>query len=165
MPRVSRSLVTGLVAWFFTTLAVSSALSMGGWLWGRRQAERMRRGWLLEPVVVTTRAMRAGTVLKASDVRPGQLPDQFVTTSLVPVTDLGTLVGRRLTVDVSPNDALGFAHFAPRPHPLARCVETARLAAGDPPTDPGVDAFLARLEAEVSRRVAHASDGGTDGQP
>lgn len=164
MPRVSRSLVTGLVAWFFTTLAVSSALSVGGWLWGRRQAERMRKGWLLEPVVVTTRAMNAGTVLKASDVRPGQLPEQLVTTSLVPVTDLGALVGRRLTVDVSPNDALGFAHFAPRPHPLEGCVESARTAAGSAASTPdAVDEFLSRLEVEVARRLA--LDGGAREQP
>ncbi|MBL8923561.1 MAG: hypothetical protein JNJ54_32200 [Myxococcaceae bacterium] len=153
---MSRSLVTGLVAWFFTTLALTSLLSVGGWLWGGRQAHRMRFGWHLKTVVLTTRAMPAGTVLSPDDLTTGGLPEQFVTDSLVPVADLRTVLGRRLTVDVSKNDAVAFAHFAPRPHPLVGCVDAARKAASvfASTPDAGVDEFLARLEVAVDRELA-----------
>lgn len=162
---MQRSLVTGVVAWFFTTLALTSLLSAGGWAWGRREARRMRFGWRLKTVVLTTRAMPAGTVLTAGDLTTGGLPEQFATASLVPVADLGTLLGRRLTVDVSPNDAVAFGQFAPRPHPLEGCMESARMAAGSAASTPdaGVDEFLSKLEVEVARRLA--LDGGAREQP
>jgi hypothetical protein len=49
------------------------------------------------PVLVTTRALQAGTVLRASDLRAAELAgDDSVITGLEPESDLGQLVGRRL---------------------------------------------------------------------
>jgi Flp pilus assembly protein CpaB len=54
------------------------------------------------PILVATHALPAGTVLSASDLRTGELAgDSSVLSALVPERELGQVVGRRLSSEVS----------------------------------------------------------------
>lgn len=157
--------VAGVVTWAFTTLALTSALSLAGWAWGAREGSLGKKGWVTKPVVVAARDLPAGTVLAETDLTAGSRPDQFVTSSLVGVGDLRSLRGQRLRVAAVAGDAIGELHLRV-PHPLEHCVGDARRAAGwtglDEPEDPDVKQFLERLSTAVEQ--ARGTDGGVDAQ-
>jgi Flp pilus assembly protein CpaB len=69
-------------------LLVSVGLFGGGGLvfselWGERAAKRARLGWALKPVLVAAHDLAPGDVLQPGDLVPRDIPEQFITDTVL----------------------------------------------------------------------------------
>lgn len=136
-----------------TTIAVSSTLSLGGWLWGRHEAEAWNRRWAVEPVVVASRALSVGDRVTASDLRLGQLPGAFISSTAVRPGGEPSVLGQPLTFRLQRGELVTRAHFG-APISVDTCVSEVRTLAFV--TDQDVDSrWHALLDALARRREAH----------
>ena len=115
-------LIGGLVGAILALLTVAAATV--GFI-GKRSRD-MRRGWSLVPVVVTGRALKHGDRISPGALVVRDTPEQFVTGSVVPAGQLGSLDPRLLGVDL-PENAMGhWADLQPEgPDPVRECVRKA----------------------------------------
>lgn len=121
-------------------------------LWANKRAADAQKGWNLAPAWRAARDLEPGTVLTGDDVRPGSLPEQFVTDSLARPAQAAAILGHALKVPLKRGDAVWMAHVEP-PSELVLCPGLVQEAAHGLGTrdDADVRAFL--------REVAHATPG------
>jgi pilus assembly protein CpaB len=101
-------IVIGLVVGFVGTSLGASFLAH---LYLDREARNVRRGWDLVPVVVADRDMEANTVVTFDDIAKRQVPDQFVTTSVIKPSDVDEIVEHKLGASVKKGEPLLWMHF------------------------------------------------------
>lgn len=77
----------------------------------KRQEERVKEGWNLVPVVVANRDLREGTVLDWDMVAQHEMPEQFVTPSVVDPKQFEKVVGQKLMVPLQRGDLILWTHF------------------------------------------------------
>ncbi|MDX2013499.1 MAG: hypothetical protein SFW67_25125 [Myxococcaceae bacterium] len=124
------ALKAGLKAFALTVASGTTLIAAAGQLSGQYAGRTTRPGWAPRQYLAITRALPAGHRLTASDVRVETAPEQFVSDTLVPVSDEVALPGRTLMVPVQARDVVVKALFVPRPVSLA-CGAAARTAAAE----------------------------------
>ncbi|RLB59453.1 MAG: Flp pilus assembly protein CpaB [Deltaproteobacteria bacterium] len=77
----------------------------------KRQEEKVKEGWNLVPVVVANRDIREGTVLEWDMVAQHEMPEQFVTPSVVDPKQFEKVVGQKLMVPLQRGDLILWSHF------------------------------------------------------
>ncbi|RME29051.1 MAG: Flp pilus assembly protein CpaB [Deltaproteobacteria bacterium] len=77
----------------------------------KRQEERVREGWNLVPVVVANRNITEGTVLEWDMVAQRDMPEQFVTPSVVAPNQIEKVIGQPLMVPLQRGDLILWSHF------------------------------------------------------
>jgi pilus assembly protein CpaB len=77
----------------------------------RRHEERVKEGWTLVPVVVSNRDIVEGTVLDYDMVAKHQMPEQFVTPSVVNPKQFEKVIGQKLMVPLQRGDLILWSHF------------------------------------------------------
>lgn len=139
-------------------LVVVAVLCVGTWQWSNYKERKAKRGWMLKTVPVLARTLPAGHTLGPGDVLEGELPEQFVTETLVkPVA--AEWGGKPLVVEVPQGEPLRFADLGPLS--CSEQVEThwrvvkppppAAVQAEDRPSYPQVDAVLEALRQQEQR--------------
>jgi pilus assembly protein CpaB len=77
----------------------------------QRKEEKIKEGWTLVPVVVVNRDVPEGSVLDYDMVAKMQMPDQFVTPSVVKPTQFEKVIGQKLMVPLQRGDLILWSHF------------------------------------------------------
>ncbi len=77
----------------------------------KRHEEQVKEGWNLVPVVVANRDVQEGSSLEWDMVAEHQMPEQFVTTSVVDPKQLERVVGQKLMVPLQRGDPILWSHF------------------------------------------------------
>lgn len=95
--------------------AAGFALLAGLWIYGsvRTEEERIREGWDPVPILVAAEALEEGALVERESLAPGELPERFVSESMVRPAHAGTLLGQRLLVPLRPGDPVLWSHFEP----------------------------------------------------
>ncbi|MFY0578200.1 Flp pilus assembly protein CpaB [Cystobacter fuscus] len=88
-------LLAGIIAW--------SAIK-------KKEAD-VRRGWNLVPVVVATQDLPEGTVITFEMISQRQVPEQFVTSSVVKPDSANYVVGQKVLVALQTGDPLLWSQF------------------------------------------------------
>jgi pilus assembly protein CpaB len=73
--------------------------------------EKIREGWTLVPVVVANRDVVEGSVLDYDMVAKMQMPEQFVTPSVVKPGQFEKVIGQKLMVPLQRGDLILWSHF------------------------------------------------------
>lgn len=140
-----------VVASVVTALAVIGVCAGGGFLFAQRRMAQVKRGWVLEAVVVGARDVPAGAVLTASDVVAGEVPEQFITGHAVRAHERGTLVGKTLVAPLGRGELVDRGHLVVHVQPPldVECSERAKATANSLGLDgdESVKAFVTRLGA------------------
>lgn len=99
-----------------TTLAIAGALALlaGHWIYGSLSSEeqRIRAGWDLVPILVAASHLEEGETIERGDLLPAEMPERFVSESMVRPAHAETLIGQRLIVPLRPGDPILWSHFA-----------------------------------------------------
>jgi pilus assembly protein CpaB len=77
----------------------------------QRKEEKIKEGWTLVPVVVANRDVVEGTVLDYDMVAKMQMPEQFVTPSVVKPSQFEKVIGQKLMVPLQRGDLILWSHF------------------------------------------------------
>ncbi len=72
---------------------------------------KIREGWILVPVVVSNRDVIEGAVLDYDMVAKQQMPEQFVTPSVVKPSQFEKVIGQKLMVPLQRGDLILWTHF------------------------------------------------------
>lgn len=139
--------VTFALAFAGTVLVLCVLFAGLAVLWANKRGADARKGWNLAPAWRAARDLEPGVVLTGDDLKPGTLPEQFVTDSLAKPAQAAAILGHPLKVPMQRGDALWLAYLDP-PSELILCPglvqEAARaLHAAD---DADVRAFLREVE-------------------
>ena len=78
---------------------------------GQELAEKIKEGWTLMPVVVANRDIVEGSVLDYEMVAKMQMPEQFVTPSVVAPEQFEKVIGQKLMVPLQRGDLILWSHF------------------------------------------------------
>lgn len=101
-----------------TPLVVAAILAvLAGVLVHRSLAARekeVRKGWDLVPILVASAELDVGGELTLDGLAASQMPERFVSPSMVGPEHADTLVGQRLAVPLRPGDPVLWSHFEPR---------------------------------------------------
>jgi pilus assembly protein CpaB len=76
-----------------------------------REKRRVREGWTLVPVVVANRDIVEGSVLDYEMVAKMDMPDKFVTPSVVKPNQFEKVIGQKLMVPIQRGDLILWSHF------------------------------------------------------
>jgi len=77
----------------------------------QRAEEKVKEGWTLMPVVVSNRDIVEGTVLDYDMVAKHQMPEQFMTPSIVSPKQFEKVIGQKLMVPLQRGDLILWSHF------------------------------------------------------
>ena len=77
----------------------------------KHKEEKIREGWTLVPVVVANRDVVEGSVLDYDMVAKMQMPEQFVTPSVVKPSQFEKVIGQKLMVPLQRGDLILWSHF------------------------------------------------------
>lgn len=77
----------------------------------QHKEEKAREGWTLVPVVVANRDVVEGSVLDYDMVAKMQMPEQFVTPSVVKPGQFEKVIGQKLMVPLQRGDLILWSHF------------------------------------------------------
>ena len=77
----------------------------------KHKEEKIREGWTLVPVVVANRDVGEGTVLAYHMVAKMQMPEQFVTPSVVKPNQFEKVLGQKLMAPLQRGDLILWSHF------------------------------------------------------
>lgn len=93
--------------------AAAFAILAGVWvhLSLRSQEERIQEGWDPVPVLVAATAIEEGGIVARADLAAAEMPERFVSPSMVRPGHADTLVGQRLLVPLRPGDPILWSHF------------------------------------------------------
>lgn len=98
-----------------TPLLIAGALgvlaALIAWKTIDRKEKKIREGWTLVPVVVANRDVVEGTSLQWEMVAQYQMPEQFVTPSVVKPPQLEKVIGQKLMVPLQRGDLILWSHF------------------------------------------------------
>lgn len=81
------------------------------WKTIQHKEEKVREGWTLVPVVVAGRDIVEGSVLDYDMVGKMQMPEQFVTPSVVKPNQFEKVIGQKLMVPLQRGDLILWSHF------------------------------------------------------
>jgi pilus assembly protein CpaB len=73
--------------------------------------EKIKEGWTLMPVVVSSRDIAEGSVLDYDMVARMSMPEQFVTPSVVKPSQFEKVIGQKLMVPLQRGDLILWSHF------------------------------------------------------
>jgi pilus assembly protein CpaB len=77
----------------------------------QRKEAKIKAGWTLKPVVVAKRDIVEGAVLDSGMVAKRQMPEQFVTPSVVVPEQFDKVSGQKLMVPLQRGDLILWSHF------------------------------------------------------
>jgi len=77
----------------------------------KRQEEKVKEGWDLVPVVVANRDVVEGSIMDYDMVARHQMPDKFVTPSIVSPKQFEKVIGQKLMVPLQRGDLILWSHF------------------------------------------------------
>lgn len=77
----------------------------------QRKEAKIKEGWTLMPVVVANRDIVEGSVLDYEMVAKMQMPEQFVTPSVVAPEQFEKVIGQKLMVPLQRGDLILWSHF------------------------------------------------------
>ncbi len=77
----------------------------------QRAEDKVKEGWTLMPVVVSNRDIVEGTVLDYDMVAKHQMPEQFMTPSIVSPKQFEKVIGQKLMVPLQRGDLILWSHF------------------------------------------------------
>jgi len=77
----------------------------------QRKEAKIKEGWTLMPVVVANRDIVEGSVLDYEMVAKMQMPEQFVTPSVVKPEQFEKVIGQKLMVPLQRGDLILWSHF------------------------------------------------------
>ncbi|MBX7097695.1 MAG: hypothetical protein K1X89_08285 [Myxococcaceae bacterium] len=100
----------------------------GGYVLAKRQANKMRQGWNLVPVVVAAVDLAEDTVVTFDMISQRSVPEQFVTGSVVKPDSASYIVNQKILVPVLAGDPLLWSQFETKKQPVVL------IAAQDIPT-------------------------------
>lgn len=110
-----------VVAGVVSAVAVLAICGGAGFLFGKHQVERARRGWNLVPAVTASQDLPAGAVVKPGDLVESTTPEQFITPQ-IRVTGTG-LEGRTLLAPIARGELVHFGHVMPVSPITHACLE------------------------------------------
>lgn len=105
----------------------------GGYVLAKREANKMRLGWNLVPVVVAAVDISENTVVTFDMISQRAVPEQFVTGSVVKPDSASYIVGQKLLVPVLAGDPLLWSQFETKKMPVVL------IAAQDVPAGVALD--------------------------
>jgi pilus assembly protein CpaB len=73
--------------------------------------KKVRRGWNLVPVLVATQQLPEGTVMTFNKLAQRNVPEQFVTPSVIKPDAVHSIIHHRLLVPVQERDMLRWSQF------------------------------------------------------
>ena len=77
----------------------------------KHKEDKVREGWNPVPVVVASRDVMEGSILEYDMVAKHQMPEQFVTPSVVQPNQFERVVGQKLMVPLQAGDMILWSHF------------------------------------------------------
>jgi len=77
----------------------------------QHKEDKIKEGWALMPVVVSNRDISEGSVLDYDMVAKMQMPEQFVTPSVVKPSQFEKVIGQKLMVPLQRGDLILWSHF------------------------------------------------------
>ncbi|HOX42317.1 MAG TPA: hypothetical protein PK668_01905 [Myxococcota bacterium] len=83
----------------------------------RSEIEQVKAGWTLVPVLVFSLDLQAGVAVDYDHVAKMQVPELFVTPSVIRPRELEQFIGRKLRYPVSRGDLIVLGVFEPRAAP------------------------------------------------
>lgn len=153
--------VGAIVAGCILGVLVAGGLSgLVGYVLVTKKHADVRKGWNLGPVMVASRDLRAGQVLRTEDVAERSIPEQLVTSSIVKPGSMTDVVGQLIAVDVKAGEPLRSSYFPssknsdPAALPLySACGKAHREAAarGRIKRPETIEELRARLQQEARR--------------
>lgn len=113
-------------------LLALGAGALAGVIYARRGPDPSE-GWNLKPVVVIGRDLPAGSVITVDVLLQRQIPELFVTRSMVTPATVSKVIGKKSTIPLRKGDPLRSTYFEPCP-----CGDSDRPAeTGAGAEDPG----------------------------
>ena len=95
----------------FIALGLGLLAGIIAWSAIKKKEADVRRGWNLVPVVVATQDIPEGTVITFDMISQRQVPEQFVTSSVVKPDSANYVVGQKVLVALQTGDALLWSQF------------------------------------------------------
>lgn len=94
-------------------IAIVLGLLAGAFSWMTVERERsaVRKGWVLKPVVVASRDIPEGTILDMDMLQQRQIPEQFVTRSVVRPDKVQHIIGKKVIVQLQRGDPILWSNF------------------------------------------------------
>lgn len=122
--RASSGFGVGLVGGALLGCIASSVVAGGATYVGmKKRSAELHRGWHLAPVITINEPVRAGAVLTPPMLTQRQVPEQFVTASVVKPDELHTVIDLPVLVDLAPGDMLLRSQIHKgEPGKLAECL-------------------------------------------
>ena len=111
-PRTGGSgFVNGLSIGVGIGLVVMVLIGAGGFAYVKRTASNVRKGWNLVPVVTAAVDIKEDTVLTMAMITQRDVPEQFVTSSVMKPDYASKVVNQRILVPVQAGDPLLWSQF------------------------------------------------------
>ena len=140
-PRTGNSgFVGGLTIGLAVGLIVACLGSALGFVYVKREAANVRKGWNLVPVVVAAVDISEDTVVTMEMISQRSIPEQFVTSSVVKPDSASYVVNQKVLVPLQAGDPLLWSQFE------SKKQQVVLFAKGD------VTAGSALTEADVEER-------------
>jgi pilus assembly protein CpaB len=95
----------------FIALGLGLLAGLIAWSAIKKKEADVRRGWNLVPVVVATQDIPEGTVITFDMISQRQVPEQFVTSSVVKPDSANYVVGQKVLVALQTGDPLLWSQF------------------------------------------------------
>ena len=140
----------GLGALFFGLFA-----GLFGYVRVKAATTFVRRGWALTPVLVAAQDLPPGQAVTAQMISQRNVPEQFVTASVIKPDSASYILNQRLSVPVRAGDLLNWTYFASSrptkggrmtdPPVVEECQRALQQRPDAPRADPTVEAIRARL--------------------
>lgn len=113
-PKERQSSIAALWAVIGVVMGVVVGVAVSGFVY-RVMDDRACPEWKMTPVIVFVRDVKEGSQLTADDFALRNVPDVFVTRSVVTPEEINLVIGKRVLVPVLTGDLAHFAQFETRP--------------------------------------------------
>jgi pilus assembly protein CpaB len=103
--------IAGLAIGLGLTVVLGLVVMVVGYSWVKKKEADVRRGWNLVPVVVAATDIPEGTVVTFDMISQRQVPEQFVTSSVVKPDSANYVVNQKVLVPLQAGDLLLWSEF------------------------------------------------------
>ncbi|MBX7114422.1 MAG: SAF domain-containing protein [Myxococcaceae bacterium] len=113
-PKANRPANAALWAIIGVVVGMVAGSAVSGFA-NKAMDDRACRDWKMTPVIVFVKDIKEGSQVTADDLALRNVPDVFVTRSVVTPAETNLVVGKRILVPVLAGDLAYFAQFDPLP--------------------------------------------------